>query len=151
MKTLNDKYMTDEETDDENGFLITRSPRWRNDRLSQLFYKLDKKYKKYSKSEKSRPLKPRKPGPFTQRKPPTNAPKWALIDKYMYHEVSSESVAESSESESPLTSIDGRAESTTTVTAGPVTVSIVILSSVFYFFLNIRLQLMYFKYQIILT
>ena len=119
MKRLNDKFMTDEETDDEseNGFLIRRSPKWRHDRLTQLFSKLDKKYRKFSKSDKSRPLKPRKPGPFTERKPPTNAPKWALST-----EETSESVGElpgltNSECESPFTSDDGRAGSTTTVTA----------------------------------
>ena len=120
MKRLNDKFMTDEETDDsENGILIRRSPK-RHDRLTQLFSKLDKKYRRFSKSEKSRlTLKPRKPGPFTERKPPINAPKWALND-----EETSESMGElpdltNCESESSLTSDDGRAGSTATVTAGP--------------------------------
>lgn len=63
LKSLNDKYMTDEEMGDE-GFLITRSPSWRHVRLTKLFHKLDKKYKKFSKSEKRRPLKPQKPVNF---------------------------------------------------------------------------------------
>lgn len=126
MKRLNDKFMTDEETDNdsENGFLIRRSPKWRHDRLTQLFSKLDKKYKRFSKSDKSRPLKPRKPGHFTERKPPINAPKWALND--VSHEETSKSVGElpdltNYESESSLTSTsdDGKAGSMyTPVTAG---------------------------------
>lgn len=105
--------MTDEETDDEDGFLITWSQRWRHKKLTELFTKLDKKYKKFSKSEKSRSLKPWKPGPFSERKPPSNAPHWAAIDDV--HETS-ESTTESQEvpeTESPLTS-NGDVEFATT-------------------------------------
>ena len=77
---LSDKYMTDEETDVENsgsGF-IQRTPKWRSDKLSRLLSKLDEKYYKSSKTEKARPAKPRRPGPYSDRMPPVNAPKWAL-------------------------------------------------------------------------
>ena len=77
---LSDKYMTDEETDGESsgsGF-IKRTPRWRSDKLSRLFSKLDEKYYKSSRTEKARPAKPRRPGPYSDRMPPLNAPKWAI-------------------------------------------------------------------------
>ena len=101
LKSLSDKYMTDEESDNDNGILIRRSPRWRHEKLTQLFYKLDKKYVRSSKSEKSRPLKPRRPGPHSERKPPTNAPKWAIATS---ESASPEST--STESENPVNPIN---------------------------------------------
>ena len=40
--------------------------------------KLDEKYSKSSKTDKTRPMKPRRQGPYSDRMPPPNAPKWAL-------------------------------------------------------------------------
>ena len=93
--------MTDEETDDDdNGVLIKRSPKWRHEKLTQLLSKLDKKYVKGSTSEKSRPLKPRKLGPYSERKPPANAPKWAIVNE----EISDSVSTGSTEGDSPSTS-----------------------------------------------
>ena len=47
--------MSDEETDEENtGFLIQRSPKWRNQLVTKLLAKLDEKYQKNAKIDKSR-------------------------------------------------------------------------------------------------
>ena len=76
--------MTDEETDAESnstGF-IQRTPKWRSNKLSKLLAKLDEKYHKSSKTDKARPTKPRRSGPYSDRMPPLNAPKWALSEEF---------------------------------------------------------------------
>ena len=78
---LNEKYMTDEETDTENDGFIKRTPKWRNSHLSKLLMKLDEKCSKSSKMDKTRPMKPCRQGPYSDRMPPLNAPKWALSNK----------------------------------------------------------------------
>ena len=60
LSKLSDKYMTDEETDNENDGFIKRTPKWRNGHLSKLLMKLDEKYVKSSKTDKARPMKPRR-------------------------------------------------------------------------------------------
>ena len=50
MQKLNEKYMSDEETDDEDrNTLIRRSPGWRSAALNKLIAKLDCKYLKKKK------------------------------------------------------------------------------------------------------
>ena len=78
LSKLSEKYMSDEETDTENDGFIQRTPKWRNGHLSKLLMKLDEKYSKSSKTDKTRPTKPRRQGPYSDRMPPLNAPKWAL-------------------------------------------------------------------------
>ena len=59
---------------------------------------------RFSKSEKSRPLKPRRLGPCSERKPPANAPKWAITHEEI-SDFDHESVSVgSTESDSPSTS-----------------------------------------------
>lgn len=82
LNKLSEKYMTDEETDIENDGFIQRTPKWRNSHLSKLFMKLDDKYSKSSKTDKARPMKPRRQGPYSDRMPPLNAPKWALSREF---------------------------------------------------------------------
>lgn len=45
MQALNEKYMSDEETDNEdNNTLLKRSPMWRSEKLNKLIQKLDQYY-----------------------------------------------------------------------------------------------------------
>lgn len=62
MQALNEKYMSDEETDTEdNNALLKRSPTWRSEKLNKLIQKLDQRYMdKRRKKENSKPMKIRK-------------------------------------------------------------------------------------------
>lgn len=76
MQALNEKFMSDEESDTENsGVLIKRSLSWRSDNLNKLMEKLDSRYIKQR--THSKPLKPRSIGPLSQRQQPSKAPGWA--------------------------------------------------------------------------
>lgn len=82
MQALNEKYMSDEETDaeDSNSFL-KRSPNWRSEKLNQLIKKLDERYfQSRRKKDNSKPMKSRKTGTRpSDRSTPASAPDWAVI------------------------------------------------------------------------
>ena len=66
-------------TDDEDrNTLIRRSPGWRSAALNKLIAKLDCKYLK-KKKDSSKPAKKRIDGTLSNRTPPSNAPRWALV------------------------------------------------------------------------
>ena len=80
MQALNEKFMSDEETDseDSNSFLKC-SPTWRSDKLNRLIQKLDKRYfDSRKKRDNSKPLKSRKNGAPSKRLQPACTPKWAI-------------------------------------------------------------------------
>lgn len=80
MQQLNEKAMTDEETDcddiDSNR-LVKRTPPWRSNKLTKLIKTLDSR--KDMKSD-TMPKKDRKTGCPSERNPPKDLPKWALRD-----------------------------------------------------------------------
>jgi len=77
MNMLSEKYMSDEETDEEDDqFFIRCTLSWRSSKLNKLILKLDKRYKK--KKDDSRPVKPRKDGEPSARAFPKNPIPWAI-------------------------------------------------------------------------
>ena len=74
MQQLNEKAMTDEETDCDDTVLVKRTPPWRNTKLMKT---LDSR--KDSKSD-TIPKKERRTGRPSERSPPKNLPTWALRD-----------------------------------------------------------------------
>jgi hypothetical protein len=82
MQVLNEKFMSDEETDTEDrSTLVKRTPKWRSEKLNELLCKLDDRYiKSREKKDSIRPMKPRKTGSPSDRSPPKSAPDWALAD-----------------------------------------------------------------------
>ena len=78
MKKLGEKFMSDEETDDDdNSVLIKRSLPWRSSALNKLILKLDCAYLK--KKDNSKPSKKRVDGSWSNRAQPVNAPIWAVV------------------------------------------------------------------------
>lgn len=78
MQKLNEKFMSDEETDNEDGsVLIRRSLPWRSQALNKLIMKLDKAYLK--KKDHSKPSKKRVDGSYSNRAQPANAPAWSVV------------------------------------------------------------------------
>ena len=78
MKKLGEKFMSDEETDNEdNSVLIKRSLPWRSSALNKLILKLDNAYLK--KKDNSKPSKKRVDGSWSNRAPPVKAPAWAVV------------------------------------------------------------------------
>ena len=74
---LSEKYMSDEETDDEDDqFFIHRTLPWRSPELNKLILKIDKRYNKNK--DDSRPLKPRREGKPSARTFPKNPIPWAI-------------------------------------------------------------------------
>ena len=80
MQTLNEKYMSDEETDTEDPqALVRRSPSWRSEKLNKLIQKLDERYiRSRENKDNSKPMKVRKVGSSSTRSLPPNAPRWAV-------------------------------------------------------------------------
>lgn len=75
MRQINEKLMSDEETDcEEPNSFTKRSPPWRSDKLNNLFRTLDGRYELKQPTLK----KNRKVGPFTDRLRPQGVPTWAL-------------------------------------------------------------------------
>lgn len=80
MQALNEKFMSDEETDSEDSnSLRKRTPRWRSERLNKLIQKIDKRYTISREKENSKPLKIRKTGTPSERLMPACAPHWATM------------------------------------------------------------------------
>ena len=80
MKPLNEKFMSDEETDveDSNSF-VKRSLKNRSPKLNKLMRKLDQRYMdSREKKKKSKPLKIRKIGPPSTRLLPACSPDWVI-------------------------------------------------------------------------
>lgn len=78
MQKLNEKFMSDEETDSEDGSaLIRRSLPWRSQALNKLILKLDQAYLK--KKDHSKPSKKRVEGGYSNRTQPVNSPSWAVV------------------------------------------------------------------------
>ena len=78
MQKLNEKYMSDEETDNEDSsVLIRRSLPWRSQPLNKLIMRLDQEYLK--KKDRLKPSKKRIDGTYSNRTPPVNAPSWAIV------------------------------------------------------------------------
>lgn len=106
MKKISEKVMTDEETDDDvdSKVLVRRIPPWRSTKLTNLMRTLDSR--KNAKSEVV-PKKERKMGPFSERDPPKDIPKWALqdpISSQLPSDVSSSPGTESNPMISPMSS-----------------------------------------------
>ena len=82
MQVLSEKFMSDEETDAEDGnSLVKRTLKWRSEKLNELICKLDDRYSKSrEKNDNVRPMKARKTGSPSGRPPPGHAPHWALAD-----------------------------------------------------------------------
>ena len=80
MQALNEKFMSDEESDAEDkSAFVRRSLKWRSEKLNELLKKLDERYlKSREKKDNSRPMKNRKLGSPSDRSPPANAPDWAI-------------------------------------------------------------------------
>lgn len=77
-KSLSAVYMSDEETDDDEGGFIIHKPDWRSTIVVKLIDKLDQRYEKTRQSkEHSRPREQRRIGTPSIRPPPRNAPSWA--------------------------------------------------------------------------
>ena len=77
MSLLSEKFMSDEETDPEDGTtFIKRTLSWRSPKLTKMIMKLDKRYNRNK--DDSRPLKPRRNGEYSARSIPKNAPSWAI-------------------------------------------------------------------------
>ena len=79
IKGLNEKFMSDEETDSEDSeTFVKRTPNWRSNKLNKLIDKLDERYvRSREKKDTSKPCKARKIGLPSQRPIPLSAPKWA--------------------------------------------------------------------------
>ena len=95
IKGLNEKFMSDEETDSEDSeTFIKRTPKWRSNKLNKLIEKLDERYvRSREKIYNSKPSKARKIGLPSERPVPVSAPKWATT-------------AEPTSSNSPASSVD---------------------------------------------
>lgn len=78
---LNSSYMSDEETDDEEGGFVVQHLEWRSELLCKLIRLLDKRYEA-SRTQKSnsKPRESRRSGSFSLRVPPKDAPKWSLAN-----------------------------------------------------------------------
>ena len=77
MDLLTEKYISDEETDEEDGQgLVHRTLTWRAPKLNMLILKWDKRYNK--KKDDLRPLKPRRDGEPSTRPIPKNPLSWAI-------------------------------------------------------------------------
>ena len=112
MKALNEKFMSDEETDVEDvETFIKCSPEWRDEKLNKLIKKLDERYI-LSKEKKgtSKPTKARKTGPPSNRPIPVSAPTWATT-------------SESTSLSSPATSVDRSPTSVTSPQSNILSVS----------------------------
>ena len=74
MQALSEKFMSDEETDDENNSsLIKRSLTWRSEKLNKLIVKLDERYfHSRERKENSKPMKNRRKGNPSERLPLAN-------------------------------------------------------------------------------
>ena len=76
MQRLNEKAMTDEETDCDDTMLVKRTPPWRNKKLTKLMKTLD------SRKDSKLPKKERRTGRPSEKSPPKKLPTWALRDMY---------------------------------------------------------------------
>ena len=100
MQALSEKFMSDEETYEEdcNPF-VKRTLTWRSENLNELIKKLDHRYmSSREKKDRSKPLKVRKLGLPSERLPPLCAPKWAInatdnIDMNMTYQAKSKIVS----------------------------------------------------------
>ena len=103
VQKLNEKYMSDEETDvEDNSLLLKHSPTWRSERLNTLIQKLDFRYMEArKKKENSKPLKARKDGSPSKRGKPPNPPKWAVKELDISDEDANPTVATTAPEEAP--------------------------------------------------
>ena len=98
---MNEKYMTDEETDSEDDVLVKRSLKWRSSKCNQFFKKLDERYlQSREKKGNSKPLKSRKIGPDSDRPAPLDALSWAVREQE-YTRLNSEDQGSSEHISSP--------------------------------------------------
>ena len=91
MQALSEKFMSDEETDDENNSsLIKRSLTWRSEKLNKLIVKLDERYfHSRERKENSKPMKNRRKGNPSERLPLANSQIWATISPELTFPVNS--------------------------------------------------------------
>ena len=103
VQKLNEKYMSDEETDiEDNSLLLKHSLTWRSERLNTLIQKLDFRYMEArKKKENSKPLKARKDGSPSKRGKPPNPPKWAVKELDISDEDANPTVATTAPEEAP--------------------------------------------------
>ena len=84
MNALNEKFMSDEETDSEDSnMLVRRTVTWRSEKLNLLIKKLDERYLQLrQKQENSKPMKGRKTGTPSDRLAPASVHDyhWAITD-----------------------------------------------------------------------
>lgn len=125
MKKLSEKYMSDEETDGEDdNTLIRKSPGWRSTALNKLIAKLDRKYSR--KKDSSKPAKKRIDGTLSNRTPPTNAPRWAVVREVSTSESTAATdddqyneVTDSAENDNSQTSMTDSGENSTAIISSP--------------------------------
>ena len=75
MQSLNEKFMSDEEIDPEDGTSFKRSPPWWCEKLSSLI----KNWIKDISRKKLKTFKVQRVGPKSGRPPPSNSPSWAIV------------------------------------------------------------------------
>ena len=84
MNALNEKFMSDEETDSEDSnMLVRRTVTWRSEKLNLLIKKLDERHLQLrQKQENSKPMKSRKTGTPSDRLAPASVHDyhWAITD-----------------------------------------------------------------------
>ena len=131
MQKLSEKYMSNEETDSEDhSTFIRRSPGWRSTALNKLIAKLDQKYSR--KKDSSKPAKKRIDGALSNRTPPTNAPRWAVVREVSTSESASTTptdddqyseVTDSGENNSSQISIPDRGENSMAINSSPTSIA----------------------------
>ena len=77
-KQISAAYMSDEETDTEEGGFIVHQLNWRSKLLNLLITRVDKRYEEGRKVNRAKPRESRRLGVPSTRPPPANAVKWAL-------------------------------------------------------------------------
>ena len=117
MKKLGEKFMSDEETDNEdNSVLIKRSLPWRSSALNKLILKLDNAYLK--KKDNSKPSKKRVDGSWSNRAPPVKAPAWAVVREETQTADNRDSISEREQQVDSGNDADESALNTSTFTTG---------------------------------
>lgn len=78
MKQLNEKFMSDEESDSDDS-LVKRPLTWRSENLNKLISKLDKRFSNArEKKDNAKPMKVWKIGAPSTCLPPSISPNWAI-------------------------------------------------------------------------
>ena len=78
-KHITPAYMSDEETDTENGGFTLYKPKWRSDLLNRLLLRLDKRYEESRKKSRAKPREKRVvSSQYSSRRQPLDALNWTV-------------------------------------------------------------------------